>query len=158
MSDIKKQLIRLGNTNPELRSDIRPILASLEKLDMRLVVYAAPKAPAREPKWLTEIAGLRSTSRISRISVSEIMNGTTNGDLLERVAKKFAGEDEVIAIYLTCADKGLRGTVHQQANLVFDSSQKLYGGDSGASGEPIVLKWSTWSPKWRFTRPSPLVE
>lgn len=31
MSKLKNQLIRLGNTNPELRKDLKPVLAHLDK-------------------------------------------------------------------------------------------------------------------------------
>jgi len=56
MSDIKTQLIRLGNANPELRRHIRPLYAALSRKP-RVARMLPSEALGEIPSALKDIAG-----------------------------------------------------------------------------------------------------
>lgn len=62
MKDLKKQLIRLGNTNPSLRKHLRPILDNLNGLQK----FAGPKASHHRDgdKWYADTPFVSTVSSV----------------------------------------------------------------------------------------------
>lgn len=145
MSDLKKQLIKLGSTNPELRHHIREVLSRIAiepQVRLVLYVYHAPLVPDQKYGDPSRVPGVEL--KIVESNQQTPLNKPIDYGGILGVAEKFAkGKGNVVIAVQIASTTFVRGFRFTGPSL---KEGKFKGG-------PILGEWSVWDNKWKTYPP-----
>lgn len=168
MSDLRNKVIRLAHAKPELRKHLLPLLKEASSLadmlsdeDFIFTIHLAMarKIPRREPKWVKNLPGgefVTMTKKVLGGELSSMLRQFATSRTVDMGQQRAERKGkELLAVYISA--RRVSGPPAKGANFLFETrGRKMYGGEEGPGGSPMLAKWSAWSDRWWVAPPKRL--